>query len=86
MKTNLVLFALLVLVGCSTSDKAVSTSGETATCYVCQYNRDLACVRVRVHDDTPKTSLGGTNYWFCSDDCKCAFEKQPAKYLPKPRS
>ena len=75
--------ALLFLVaGCATSSvEPAAASGPTATCSVCQHNNDLACVCVKVTGTTPKTEFDGHTYYFCSDDCRAAFLKKPAKYL-----
>lgn len=70
--------------GCATSSSESAKKGPTETCHVCRYNNDLSCVCVNVKDSTPRTSYQGTNYFFCSDDCRKDFEKKPAKYLPKP--
>lgn len=78
--------ALLSFVaGCATSslnDKPES-GGATATCCVCQHNNDLACVCVHVKESTPKLEHQGQTYYFCSEECRAAFAKRPAKYLPK---
>jgi YHS domain-containing protein len=43
-------------------------------------NVDLACIDVAVDDKTPKLMYQGKTYYFCSDECKAKFEKNPAKY------
>lgn len=82
---NIALTALLVVAaGCATSSNdAARASGPTETCHVCQYNNDLSCVCVKVKDSTPRTDYQGTTYYFCSEDCRAAFAKNAAKYLPK---
>ena len=77
------LVALAALAGgCATSspDSAGGT-GPVATCYVCKHNNDLACVRVHVKEGTPSCVCGGEKYYFCSEECRVAFEKAPARYL-----
>lgn len=82
----LVLIAALYLVaGCATRTKDSAQSGLTATCHVCRYNNDLACVNIQVKDTTPHTDFQGTTYYFCSEDCRESFLKNPQKYLPKPK-
>jgi YHS domain-containing protein len=67
--------------GCATpSTDRAEESGSTQTCYVCRYNNDLACVKVRVNDSTPRTEYHGHTYCFCSEDCREAFSKNPDKY------
>jgi YHS domain-containing protein len=83
---KLICAALLaqVLVGCATtSEESAQNSGPTDICHVCRYNNDLACVCVKVKDTTPKADYQGTTYYFCSQDCRTAFLKNPEKYLPK---
>ena len=88
MKYRLNLFALMAtlcfVAGCATpSNDIAHNSGATATCHVCRYNNDLACVDIRVKDTTPRAEYQGTTYCFCSDDCRTAFLKKPEKYLPR---
>jgi YHS domain-containing protein len=84
--SSIVAVALLALVsGCVTSPHDSSqNSGPTATCEVCRYNNDLACVNVRLKDSTPRAEYAGKVYYFCSEDCRTDFLKNPKKYLPKP--
>ena len=87
MKINISSFALVCLValafGCATSHESAADSGPTANCYVCRYNNDLACLVVHVNDSTPHAEYEGKTYYFCSEDCRKAFLKNPQKYLPK---
>lgn len=86
MKMLRFFFALMMLglvAGCATSSNETAKKGPTETCHVCRYNNDLSCVCVNVNASTPRTSYQGTNYFFCSDDCRKDFEKRPTKYLPK---
>ena len=46
-------------------------------------NVDLACVDVKVDDKTQRVAYNGSTYYFCSDDCKNAFLKDPQKYIAK---
>jgi len=79
----LAIAALALATGCTTSPKDLSrSSGPTETCPVCRYQNDLACVCVRVKDDTPRTEYHGQTFYFCSEDCRTTFLKQPQKYLP----
>ena len=84
---NIVAATLLVLAaGCTTPQKNTTQhSSQTATCQVCLYNNDLACVNIRLKDTTPRAVYRGTTYCFCSEDCREAFLKKPDKFLPKAR-
>ncbi|MSU34441.1 MAG: YHS domain-containing protein [Pedosphaera sp.] len=83
---NITLTALVMLpAGCATPSRdTAQNSGPTETCHVCKFNYDLACVCVRLKDSTPRTEYQGITYYFCSDDCRAEFVKQPDRYLPKP--
>ena len=87
MKSILRLFALTAamcfVAGCATLSKETVQSGPEATCHVCRYNNDLACVRIHVKGSTPRTDYQGTTYYFCGEDCREAFLKNPQKYLPQ---
>ena len=84
LRFALAVLPLVLAVGCATpSSDSTQNSGPTETCHVCRYNNDLACVCVKVKDTTPRTEYQGTTYYFCSEDCRAAFAKNSAKYLPK---
>ena len=51
-----------------------------AECAVCKHEGDLACVRVSVTPDTPRCEHGGVVHYFCSYECRCAFERDPERY------
>jgi YHS domain-containing protein len=73
---------LTVVAGCATSrPETAQSSGPTATCCVCRYHNDLACLDVRVKDTTPRAEYHGQICYFCSKDCCEAFLKKPEKYL-----
>jgi len=84
--SNISFAALLALVaGCATSSNDTAQgSGHTETCHVCRYNNDLACVCVRVNENTPRVEYQGRTLYFCSEDCRTAFLKNPQKYQPRP--
>jgi YHS domain-containing protein len=84
MKSFLKLSALLaaLVTGCATHySEPAQDAGPIGTCYVCQYNNDLACVCVKLKDTTPRTEFAGQTFYFCSQDCRTAFLKNPARYL-----
>lgn len=75
--------ALMFAAGCATAPvKTAQASGHIEQCSVCAQNRDLACIKVSVTDKTPTCCCNGKTYYFCSDECRKAFEKNPAKYQP----
>ena len=87
--SRLVLIAMLLALvgGCASSPTAGPTTQMSATnqphaeCLVCKHNADLACVDVAVDTQTPRAVYNGKTYYFCSDECKCKFEKSPQKYV-----
>jgi len=48
---------------------------------VCKRNGDLACLEVRVEEDTPSLDLDGRTYYFCSEECRDDFARRPERYL-----
>lgn len=73
----------ICLAGCASNQTASKDGKPCAECLVCEHNADLACVNVEVTADTPRTEYNGKTYYFCSDDCKAAFEKSPQKYATR---
>jgi YHS domain-containing protein len=72
--------------GCATPRQGATgtaASQEQATCCVCRYNNDLACLQVAVKETTPRAEYQGKTYCFCSQSCKAAFAKKPEKYLAR---
>jgi len=53
-----------------------------ANCPVCVENADLACVCVKIGDETPSVEWDGRTWYFCSEECKAAFLANPKHYLP----
>ena len=81
-----IVLMMLFLVGCaaqSAGTQPIHASAQGhAECLVCKHNADLACVDVAVTDQTPSATYKGQRYYFCSEDCKNEFEKNPGKYAP----
>jgi len=50
-------------------------------CLVCKYNADLACIDIPVDKTTPSYTYNGKTYYFCSDECRDKFKKDPQKYV-----
>src|SRR5262249_42054659 len=68
------------LPGCAAGSTSLKADSARAECPVCRENADLACLMVRITDSTPRVEYQGRTYYFCSEECRAAFEKQPAKY------
>lgn len=50
---------------------------------VCLAKGDLGCIRVRVDSSTPRAVYQGRTYYFCNDECRQEFEKDPEKYAKR---
>ena len=86
------LCALLICTGFASHDdlSAPASAGTPITagmqypkhaeCLVCKKNADLACIDVDVNAKTPFADYNGRRYYFCSDECRSDFVKNPAKY------
>lgn len=72
-----------ILAGCTAAGPCVDDGVPRAQCLVCRKNGDLACVCVKVLPDTPRTEYRGGTFYFCSEDCRRDFERDPQRYLPK---
>src|SRR5438105_4165282 len=62
---------------------SAAQAGAHDECLVCKKNADLACVDVDVDKDTPSYVYNGKTYYFCSDECRDKFAKNPGKYTEK---
>ena len=86
MKTGVYsLFTLLALNACSLSHVSGQQSDRIQQCPVCVSNADLACVDVTVVEATPRSAFGGEVYYFCSEECRQEFQKEPKRYVSKRR-
>ena len=79
MKRIYSLALLAILAGCASSAPRAMSSAHSE-CLVCKKNADLACVDIDVDKTTPSAAYNGKTYYFCSDECKKEFEKNPAKF------
>ena len=70
----LAIFAAVILIGLS------GASGQTAG----DMTKDPVCgMTVKIAGAVPTAEYLGKSYYFCSDDCKTAFLKDPAKFASK---
>ena len=69
------------LAGCAASPPPIA--GVTAECLVCKHEGDLACICVRIEEDTPRCECAGETYYFCSEECKADFAEHPERFLGK---
>ncbi|MCE9582577.1 MAG: YHS domain-containing protein [Planctomycetes bacterium] len=74
------LAALLFAAGCASTQRH---DGPTAECPVCVCNHDEECRVVDIKTDTPQTEWDGRTWYFCSDECREAFRKEPEKYAKR---
>ena len=86
---SMFVLTMLIVGGCTENRSAASSSGDAklangkqhAECLVCKRENDLACVDVEVTDTTPRATINGKQYYFCSDSCKNECVKHPDKYI-----
>jgi len=78
---TLAFLILASLAGCSAAPDPRPVADDP----VCLYEGDLGCVRVRVDEKTPRAQYAGKTYYFCAEDCRREFEKNPEKYLSAPK-
>jgi YHS domain-containing protein len=75
------------VVGIAVSGCASSSAGRdgrpTAECPVCRCNNDLGCLVVRIDEATPRSVWQDRTYYFCSPECKTAFDRAPQKFVVK---
>jgi YHS domain-containing protein len=72
--------------GCSatTGERAATASTQPhAECLVCKANADLACIDVSVDSKTPSYAYNDKTYYFCSNECRKAFAKNPSRYVSR---
>jgi YHS domain-containing protein len=80
--------SLAGLTGCTENAPSPSSAAAAAPlakkahaeCLVCKHENDLACVDLDVDATTPTVVKDGKTYYFCSDECKREFEKNPDKF------
>jgi len=73
------------LASCTSDPRLHDPAAVHAQCLVCKSEGDLACVDVVVDERTPRTSYGGATYYFCSEQCRRDFEREPEPYLAAQR-
>ncbi len=83
MKNGITMIAVvtsaLLIAGCATSP--VADVRPIAEDPVCLFKGDLACVSVRVDDQTPRAIHNGTTYYFCAEGCRREFVDHPEKFV-----
>jgi YHS domain-containing protein len=77
------ILSFLFVTGCASTGPAVADGTPHGQCLVCKHNADLACVDVAIDDSTPRRVSDGQTYYFCSEACAKAFDKNPTTYCLK---
>jgi len=75
---GIVAAAAMLIAGCAAGSGRACDCGPE--CPVCRENADLACLHVKVTDQTPRAEYAGKTYYFCSPECRDAFLKNPQKF------
>ena len=81
--SSLLLCCLLAGSGCTTTgtQRAANDAAPHAECLVCKHEADLACLNVKITDQTPRYDYDGHTYYFCSTECRDQFVRDPWKYI-----
>jgi YHS domain-containing protein len=79
MRTLFITLLISLLAGCA-SNSPSADSRPHGQCLVCKYNADLGCVDIPVDETTPRLLYQGKTYYFCSNECRDQFAKNPSKY------
>jgi YHS domain-containing protein len=83
----LLVAGFLLFAGCventpsKTSADAACPASPHAECLVCKHNADLACVDIKIEKDTPRATIAGKEYFFCSDECRKECLAHPEKFV-----
>ena len=79
---SLLLCCVFAWSGCTTTgaQRTATDTAPYAECLVCKHEADLACLNVKVTDQTPRSVYNAQAYYFCSQECKTKFDQQPTKY------
>jgi YHS domain-containing protein len=70
--------AVLLFAGCASVPEPPS---GCANCPVCQHQADLACVCVKIGENTPSCEWNDRTWYFCSEECKKAFLADPRHFM-----
>lgn len=73
--------ALILLTGCATLPQVPPEEAAVQQCLVCRHRRDFSCLEVEKTPTTPRAQCDGRTYWFCSENCRCEFEKNPKSFV-----
>ena len=63
------------------SPKMMVHAAPRAECLVCKKNGDMACIDVEVDAKTPFADYNGKRYFFCSEECRKDFLKNPGAFV-----
>jgi YHS domain-containing protein len=78
--TLLLLPAGWLLAGCSALPPPPPDNAPIAQCCVCRHNRDFSCLEVRKTPTTPRATVDGHTYYFCSEACRDDFLHHTQRY------
>jgi hypothetical protein len=63
------------------ASSSVQVPAGHAICPVCRAQGDLACQDVAIRPETPSSEHLGVTYYFCSQQCREDFDRDPETYL-----
>jgi YHS domain-containing protein len=71
---------LAACAGCVGDRPKIADGAQHARCLPCVQEGDTPCIDVRVDASTPRAEWQGVTYYFCSDECRRTFVKNPESY------
>lgn len=72
---------LLAITGCANTIGSSKKGQPLVIDPVCAYLSDMGCINIVADESTPKSTYEGVTYYFCSEECKKDFDKNPSKYF-----
>jgi len=70
----------LLLSGCASLPPVPPVGAAEQHCLVCRHRRDFECLVVDKSPRTPHAEYAGRTHYFCSEGCRCEFQRNAAKY------
>jgi YHS domain-containing protein len=77
----LLLLAVL-MAGCASLPPVPPAGATEQQCPVCRDRRDFDCLVVDKSPRTPHADYAGRTHYFCSENCRTEFQRNPSRYWP----
>lgn len=70
----------LFISACASLPPVPPAEASVAQCLVCRCRRDFDCLEVDKSPRTPHADFAGRTYYFCGENCRKEFERNPGRY------